>query len=151
MPKILVVNGPNLNLLGSREPEKYGHVTLEKLNAELTAQARDAGVEIGFFQSNHEGAIIDYLQKEASAANVADSGGLIINPGAFTHYSYAIRDAIASVGVRAIEVHISNVHAREDFRRTSVIAPVCMGQITGFGLESYSLALACFTRRKGRL
>lgn len=148
MPKILVVNGPNLNLLGSREPEKYGHVTLEALNKNLALKAGEAGLQIIFFQSNHEGEIIDFIGREGSAAEVVNGGGLIINPGAYTHYSYAIRDAIAAVKIRAVEVHISNVHAREEFRSKSVIAPVCVGQITGFGIESYVLALAWFSRHK---
>lgn len=134
--KILVIHGPNLNLLGTREPEVYGSVTLEEINERLQAYAAGKGIQGRTFQSNHEGAIIDAIHQ---AVNWAD--GLIINPGAYTHYSYAIRDAIAAVGLPAVEVHLSNVQAREDFRRISVIAPVCLGQIAGFGWQSYILGL----------
>ncbi|RKX26156.1 MAG: type II 3-dehydroquinate dehydratase [Candidatus Zixiibacteriota bacterium] len=143
MPKILVVNGPNLNLLGTREPEKYGSVTLDGIIARLKEQAEKAGAKILSFQSNHEGEIIDFIHREAP-----DSDGLIINAGAFTHYSYAIRDAVAAVGVPTIEVHITNVYAREEFRHHSVIAPVCVGQISGFGEDSYRMALDYFIRER---
>ena len=136
MQTILVVNGPNLNLLGTREPEIYGHMTLQDLEKELVGLARDLQVELRFFQSNSEGAIIDYLQKEGP-----DASGVILNPGAFTHYSYAIRDAVASAGVRTVEVHLSNIYGREEFRRKSVIAPVCTGQISGMGVKGYLAAL----------
>jgi len=136
LAKVLVVNGPNLNLLGSREPEVYGRLTLDEINTRLTELADQLGLELEFFQSNHEGDIIDKLHQSAAIVK-----GLIINPGAFTHYSLAIRDALAAVVMPCVEVHISNIHAREEFRKNSVIAPVCIGQISGFGLTSYLLAL----------
>ncbi len=139
MPKILVVNGPNLNLLGKREPEIYGATSLEEIIDGLKTKAAAAGVDIVAFQSNHEGAIIDFIQSEGKAAS-----GLIINPGAYSHYSYAIRDAIAAVKVRTVEVHISNVYARQEFRHKSVIAPVCIGQISGLGVAGYQAALTYF-------
>ncbi len=139
MPRILVVNGPNLNLLGKREPEVYGTETLDELNGKLADMARELGVEVSFFQSNSEGEIIDYLHKEGF-----DADGLIINPGAFTHYSYALRDAIAAVEIETVEVHMSNIYAREEFRRKSVIAPVCTGHLVGFGFYGYAMALSYF-------
>jgi len=136
MAKILVIHGPNLNLLGIREPEIYGTLTLELINSMIGSLGDELGMEIETFQSNHEGAIIDKIH---AAVNQVD--GILINPGAFTHYSLAIRDAIAAVPVPAVEVHLSNVHAREEFRRQSVIAPVAAGQISGFGADSYLLGL----------
>ncbi|MFC3882878.1 type II 3-dehydroquinate dehydratase [Bacillus songklensis] len=136
MKKILVINGPNLNRLGSREPSVYGLQTLADLEHRLQEIGGQQGVTINCFQSNHEGAIIDRIHE---ADNSYD--GIILNPGAFTHYSYAIRDAIASISVPVIEVHISNVHAREAFRHQSVTAPVTKGQIVGLGLYGYEMAL----------
>ncbi len=139
MSRILIVNGPNLNLLGKREPEVYGTNTLEELNSRLAEVAKELRIEVSFFQSNSESEIIDHLHKEAFNAD-----GLIINPGALTHYSYALRDAIAAVGIEAIEVHMSNIYAREEFRHKSVIAPVCTGHLVGFGFYGYAMALSYF-------
>ena len=135
--KILVVNGPNLNLLGMREPEVYGTLTLEKINKELLKYAKELGVDIEFFQSNVEGEIVNANQ--AARQNCA---GIVINPAAYTHTSVAIRDAISAVALPAVEIHISNVYAREEFRKDSLIAPVCIGQIAGFGLDSYKIGRA---------
>lgn len=136
MKKILLLNGPNLNLLGKREPDVYGSTTLKQLEERIIALGSSHDVEVTCFQSNHEGDLIDALHK----ANETEVTGIILNPGAFTHYSYAIRDAIAGIKVPVVEVHISNVHARESFRHTSVIAPVSVGQIVGLGMIGYELA-----------
>jgi 3-dehydroquinate dehydratase-2 len=143
MMKIRVLNGPNLNLLGIREPGVYGSQTLQSIEDMLKLEALNYGIELNFFQSNHEGEIIEYIHE----AYREDCNGLIINPGALTHYSYAIRDAISAVKIPCIEVHLSNIHAREEFRSKSVIAPVCIGQICGLGPDSYSAALFILNRK----
>lgn len=134
--KILVIHGPNLNLLGEREPGIYGSDSIENLNSSIIDRARDQGLECEIFQSNHEGAIIDKLHAARKSFD-----GVVINAGAYTHYSYAIRDAISAIKIPCIEVHISNVFARDEFRAKSVIAPVCKGSICGFGFGSYFLAV----------
>lgn len=137
MTSILVIHGPNLNLLGVREPTVYGSNTLAEVDRQLREAADKRGATLRIVQSNHEGALIDAIH---AALGWAD--GILINPGALTHYSYAVRDAVAAVGIPTVEVHLSNVYAREPFRHASVIAPVCRGQISGFGVQSYLLGLA---------
>ena len=134
--KILVIHGPNLNLLGQREPKFYGKVTLEKINAELKKIGKKEGVQVDAVQTNIEGEIVGLIQKAKKTYKA-----IIINPGGYTHYSVAIRDAIASVNIPTVEVHLSNIYAREEFRQKSVIAPVAAGQISGFGRNSYILGL----------
>lgn len=134
--KIQVINGPNLNMLGIREPEIYGTLTLGEMNSRLMQKGAELGIDLEFFQSNHEGSIIDKIQE---CYGIAD--GIVINPGAYTHYSIAIRDAIAAVGIPAVEVHLSDINSREDFRKISVIKNVCAKQIWGKGINSYTEAL----------
>ena len=136
MMKILIMNGPNLNLLGEREPGIYGSESLAGINEGLKLEADKLGVELDFYQSNHEGALIDRLH---DARGKFDA--IVLNAGAYTHYSIAIRDAIAAIKLPVVEVHLSNIHARESFRENSVIAPICAGQISGFGAYSYTLGL----------
>ena len=136
MQKVLVLHGPNLNWLGKREPAVYGRQTLADLNQLLLDDARELQMELRIYQSNSEGQLIDHIQNEAAWAEA-----ILINPGAYTHYSYAIRDALAGVGLPVIEVHLSNIYAREEFRQHSVIAPIARGQIAGLGFESYRLGL----------
>ena len=144
MGKILVLNGPNLNLLGTREPEIYGSLTLEDINERLRRRAEAAGLDMDCLQSNHEGVLVDAIQ---AAQGTMDY--IILNAAAFTHYSIAIRDAIAAIDVPVIEVHLSNIHRREEFRHKSVIAPVVLGQIAGLGAESYMAALEAIICRMG--
>lgn len=134
--RVLVLNGPNLNLLGRRRPEIYGTLTLRDIEERLAQRAAQLGVEVACFQTNHEGELIDLVQREGER-----SDAIIINPGAFTHYSYAIRDALEAVGRPVVEVHLSNIHAREPFRRRSVVAEVALGQVSGLGWRGYLLAL----------
>jgi 3-dehydroquinate dehydratase-2 len=134
--KILLIHGPNLNMLGRRQPEIYGHTTLAQIDAAVQERAAAAGATLLAFQSNHEGALIDFIQAEGW-----DAGGIIINPGALTHYGLSLRDALAALQAPIVEVHLSNVYKREAFRHTSVIAPIAAGQIAGLGWKGYLLAL----------
>ncbi|MEK7234947.1 MAG: type II 3-dehydroquinate dehydratase [Elusimicrobiota bacterium] len=136
MINILILNGPNLNLLGERDPQVYGTMTLARLNSKLTSYAKKQGAVIRARQSNHEGELIDILHQHRKWAD-----GIVFNPGAYSHYSYALRDAVASIEVATVEVHLSNIKKREPFRRISVIAPVCVGQFYGKGIGSYLLAI----------
>ena len=145
MPRILVLHGPNLNLLGTREPEIYGSTTLDDINEMIAERAAEAGIETVFYQSNHEGDLVDAIQQANHKFDF-----IIFNAAAFTHYSIAIRDAIAAIDVPVIEVHISNIHQREEFRHTSVLAPVAMGQICGLGVESYLAALEAIIYKLNR-
>ena len=140
--RILVIHGPNLNLLGEREPGIYGTENLEQVNGAILDRAKELGAQCEVFQSNHEGDIIDRLHEARR-----EFDGVVLNAGAYTHYSYAIRDAIAAIRIPCVEVHISNVHAREEFRHTSVIAPACLGVVCGFGGDSFLLALEGLVRR----
>jgi len=133
---ILFLNGPNLNLLGQREPEVYGHATLADIEAKVRKRAKILGAEVDFRQSNLEGELVDWIQQARGKFDV-----IVLNAAAYTHTSIALRDAIVAVGVPTIEIHLSNIHAREKFRQKSLIAPVCLGQISGFGQKSYLLAL----------
>lgn len=136
MTALLILHGPNLNLLGTREPDVYGHLTLDEINARCIALGRELGVEVRCFQSNHEGALIDALHE---ARRWAD--GVVFNPGGYTHTSVALRDAITAIGLPVVEVHLSNVYAREDFRHQSLLSAVCRGKISGLGWRSYTMAL----------
>ncbi|MQY53383.1 MAG: type II 3-dehydroquinate dehydratase [Firmicutes bacterium] len=142
--KLLVINGPNLDLLGERQPEVYGRLTLKEINEKMVELAKELQCELEFFQSNHEGEIVETIGKAKDKFDF-----LIINPAAYTHTSVAIRDAIAATGIPTIEVHLSNIYGREEFRRKSLIAPVAVGQICGFGPDSYLLALRAAVGMKG--
>ncbi|TYR82443.1 type II 3-dehydroquinate dehydratase [Priestia megaterium] len=144
MSKFLVINGPNLNRLGVREPDVYGRESLSTIETNVQCLANKHGIEVKCVQSNYEGVIIDWIHEADT-----DFDGIVINPGAFTHYSYAIRDAIASISIPVIEVHISNVHKREEFRHQSVTAPVTAGQIVGLGLYGYELAIHALLQLRG--
>lgn len=140
--RILVIHGPNLNLLGTRETGVYGTETLESVNDRCRNVAEQLGVDLEIVQSNSEGDIVDHIQRAANGA-----AGIVINPGAYTHYSYAIRDALAAVNIPSVEVHLSNIHAREEFRKHSVTAAATVGQICGFGSESYTLGIRALVEK----
>jgi 3-dehydroquinate dehydratase II len=145
MTRVLLVNGPNLNLLGTREPDVYGSETLENIVDDLRSFANERNVELTDFQSNSEGALVTAIQEARTNVD-----GIVLNPGAYTHYSISIRDAIAGIGLPVIETHLSNIHAREAFRRESVLAPVCLGVVAGFGRHSYFVALDALLRHLGQ-
>lgn len=146
MSKILVLNGPNLNLLGTRQPEIYGSTRLDDIEAACRAFAEGRGLDLGFFQTNHEGDLIEAIH---AARDTRD--GIVLNAGGYTHTSVALMDAISSVGLPLIEVHLSNIHAREPFRHKSYVTPVALGMICGFGLDSYILALDALSRHLDRV
>lgn len=143
--KVLCLSGPNLDMLGVREPGVYGVESLEDIERRVLAEAAALGAEVSFLQSNHEGELVEALHAAMKAVDA-----VVFNPGAFTHYSYAIRDAVAAIGIPVVEVHLSNIAAREEFRRDSVIAAVCAGQISGFGADSYLLGLRAAVAAAGR-
>ncbi len=143
-PRITVINGPNLSLLGTREPAIYGHKTLDEINGDISSLARELRLEVTFFQSDHEGELIEAVQRCLGSAD-----GIIINPAGFTTTSVGLLDAVKAVALPTIEVHLSNIHAREEFRRHSLIAPAAVGQISGFGADSYLLALRALAARLG--
>ncbi|MCL2503542.1 MAG: type II 3-dehydroquinate dehydratase [Coriobacteriia bacterium] len=143
--RILVLSGPNLNMLGSREPHVYGTETLKDVEEMLVALGGELGVELEFYQSNHEGELIDALHRAHASSQAA-----VFNPGAFTHYSYALRDGISAIDPPVVECHLSNLFAREGFRHKSVITPVCAGQVSGFGIQSYALALRAAVALAGK-
>ena len=148
MARFLVINGPNLNLLGKRSPDVYGSKTLPEIEAKLSQRAEELGVEVGFFQSNGEGALIDYIQESSAQAE-----GIIINPGALTHYCYSLREALVDASLPVVEVHLSNIHSRESWRRHSVVADIARGQIAGLGWRGYVAALdilAALVREEGK-
>ena len=134
--KFMVINGPNLNLLGKRDKSIYGEITLAQIESKIAEKAKESSTDVIFFQSNHEGSIVDFIQEHAN-----ECSGILINPGALTHYGLSIREALADVRLPTIEIHLSNIHAREEWRHKSVIAPVCNGQISGLGSNGYILAL----------
>lgn len=142
MLRIAVLNGPNLNMLGIREPGVYGNESLSAIEAQVKSRGDELGVQVSFFQSNHEGDMIDRIHSA-----YGNEDGIIINPGAWTHYSYAIRDALSAVSIPIVEVHLSNIHKREAFRHVSVVAPVALGQIAGFGASGYLMALDGLVRK----
>ena len=146
MPKILLLHGPNLNLLGTREPSIYGSITLAQIDARLQTMAKQAGVELNCFQSNAEGALIDRIH----TAKLDGVGFIVINPGAYTHTSIALRDALSAVVIPFIEVHLSNVHAREEFRKHSFLSDLAVGVVTGLGADGYEFALDAAVRRLGK-
>lgn len=135
--KLVIINGPNLNFLGIREPDIYGTQTLKDIEQKIQSYAEERGHTCSFLQSNSEGILIDRIQK----AHLDEADGIILNPAAYTHYSYAIHDAVKAVSVPTVEVHLSAIHARESFRKESVVAPACVGQISGFGATGYTLAI----------
>lgn len=141
MKNILVINGPNINMLGKREPEIYGSLTMEDINNKISQHAKELNCKVDFFQSNHEGELVTAIQNAMGVYN-----GIIINPAAYTHTSVALCDALASIDVPAIEVHISNIHKREEFRHVSLTCPSCVGQICGLGADGYILALYKFAK-----
>jgi len=140
--KFDIIHGPNLNFLGIREPEIYGRQTLDDINQQIREFAEEQGHEVNFFQSNSEGQIIDYIQE----AYLRGTDGFVINPAAYTHYSYAIHDSLKGIETPAVEIHLSAIHSREEFRKNSVIAPACVGQISGFGPEGYILGISALER-----